>query len=235
LVPYRHLPREAELPPPLGRAVSFPHCNLAHVILVSALGSEQRNWGQIRLNSTAQRGLAAWCVLLWIIMSSCAPVRNWRYEFFIVQHLVTGVAFTVMVMLHMSWYANIYLWFVLLVYFLDLLGRAGYFLYHNLSIFHSQLERSRQNLTTHFLTCHSRFTPLPAGAVRISISNPPFSWNPGQHAFLYNHHMINLHCRSLTIISLPSDNNLSFLVYTRSRVAGALLYIECHIPHSSEG
>jgi ferric-chelate reductase len=33
-------------------------------------------------------------------VSTLAPIRNWRYEFFVIQHLITFFGFIIAVMIH---------------------------------------------------------------------------------------------------------------------------------------
>ncbi|GAO47780.1 hypothetical protein G7K_1978-t1 [Saitoella complicata NRRL Y-17804] len=58
----------------------------------------------------AKSGFAAWGILLWIVLSSFAPIRGWRYEFFVLQHIASAVAFLVMVYVHIPATARAYLW-----------------------------------------------------------------------------------------------------------------------------
>jgi hypothetical protein len=39
-------------------------------------------------------------LLLWLTFSSVAPIRNWRYEFFVVQHVITFIGFLVALFYH---------------------------------------------------------------------------------------------------------------------------------------
>jgi hypothetical protein len=45
-------------------------------------------------------GFAAWSILLWINISTLAPFRNWHYEFFVIQHLITFFGFIIAIMIH---------------------------------------------------------------------------------------------------------------------------------------
>ena len=45
-------------------------------------------------------GFATWVLLLWLVFSSTAPLRNLSYEFFVVQHVVSFVGFLVAIFYH---------------------------------------------------------------------------------------------------------------------------------------
>ena len=151
-----------------------------------------------------KRGFTAWCVLLWIIISSFTPIRNIRYEIFVVQHIISYVAFTTLVMLHVPEQARVWVWVSVGIYLTDRSFRTLYLLYHNLSIFH----RRREGL----VTCRATFLALTDGATLVTIPNPTFKWNPGQHAFLHCPSIIPLQSHPFTISSLPSDGKLEFVV-----------------------
>lgn len=46
-------------------------------------------------------GIAAFAILLWMNLSTLAPVRYWSYEFFVVQHILTFFGFVIAVVYHL--------------------------------------------------------------------------------------------------------------------------------------
>lgn len=150
-----------------------------------------------------KRGFAAWCVLLWIIISSVAPIRNIRYEIFVVQHVISYVGFTTLIMLHVPDDARVWIWVSIGIYIADRSFRTLYLLYHNLSIFHK-----RKGL----VACKATFTALADGATLVTVLNPTFKWNPGQHAFLHCPSIVPLQSHPFTISSLPIDGKLEFVI-----------------------
>jgi ferric-chelate reductase len=54
-------------------------------------------------------GTAAFVLLLWLNVSSIAPIRNWWYEFFVIQHIVVYMGFVIAMFYHIP---NYYVRFV---------------------------------------------------------------------------------------------------------------------------
>ncbi|KAI5804891.1 FAD-binding domain-containing protein [Geopyxis carbonaria] len=179
-------------------------------------------------------GLGAFCVLLWLLLSSVAPVRGWRYEVFVAQHLVSAAGFLYAVWNHVPVPGRIYMWVPAGLWVFDRVVRAAWLAYNNLAIFHAARPNHRRSSS--LFTCRAVFTPLPDAATRVTIANPPFSWTPGQHAFLSCPTLAPLQSHPFTITSLPSDGVLEFVIRAHS---GGTRQIHTHAtsllpPHSSE-
>ncbi|KAL9125378.1 MAG: hypothetical protein Q9217_005413 [Psora testacea] len=157
-----------------------------------------------------QRGFAAWCILLWIVLSSFAPVRRWNYEFFVVQHIVTFIGFLAAVFLHLPVEVKAYIWIPIAVYIFDRTLRTIFVLWMNLSVFHPRSKRAS------FWTCAATLETLSYDTSRIVIKNPPISWRPGQHVFLSCHGIAPFQSHPFTIASIPEDNRMDFLVKSKS-------------------
>lgn len=170
-----------------------------------------RTWAQynyverkFKIDLISRRGLGAWCVLLWIVLSSFAPVRGWRYEFFVIQHIISVLGFTVMVMLHAPKMAQHFVWLPVGIFFLDRLLRLVFLMWNNICLF--------RGASRSMLACKATFHPLSARATKVSIANPSFNWSPGQHALLTLPSLTGLQSHPFSIISLPSDKALEFIV-----------------------
>ena len=161
---------------------------------------------KLKTDAITQRGFAAWCILLWIVLSSMAPIRRWNYEFFVVQHIVTFAGFLAAVYLHLPAEVKVYIWIPIGLVVFDRFVRTAWTLYTNLSIFHPRTGRGG------IISCTATLQPLGAGATRITISNPPISWRAGQHVFLSCHSVAPLQSHPFTIVSLPEDGRMDFLV-----------------------
>ncbi|KAL8716134.1 MAG: hypothetical protein Q9220_000039 [cf. Caloplaca sp. 1 TL-2023] len=157
-----------------------------------------------------QRGFAAWCILLWIVLSSLAPVRRWNYEFFVVQHVVTFAGFFAAVYLHLPQEVKVWIWLPIGLVLFDRLIRAVTYSFINVSILNSKAQSSR------LLACTATFEPLSDGTTRIRIDNVPFRWKAGQHAFLACHALAPLQAHPFTIASIPEDGKLEFFVKAKS-------------------
>lgn len=157
-----------------------------------------------------QRGFAAWCILLWIILSSLLPARRWSYEFFVVQHITTAAGFLAAVYLHLPEEVKVWIWLPIGLVVFDRLIRALATLFINISVFSPRTKRFGR------LTPTATFRPLSGSVTRITIENPPISWTPGQHVFLTCHKLAPLQAHPFTIASIPDDRRMEFLVKSRS-------------------
>lgn len=173
-----------------------------------------RNWGrydyityQLKNDPLTIRGFAAWCILTWIVLTSAAPIRCLGYEFFVLQHLVTFVGFTVAVWLHAPEEVKYWVWIAIGILVFDRVARYAWATYANMSIFHRSA-KSKDTLWANRAT----FAPLPGNVTRITINNSVIRWKPGQHVFLTCHSVAPLQCHPFTITSIPDDNKMEFVV-----------------------
>ena len=155
------------------------------------------------------KGLGAWAVLVWIVVSSVTPIRGWNYEFFVVQHLLSFVAFMTMVYLHTSAQVHVWIWISVALFFLDRLIRLCSVLYNSLAIFHSR------NGPGNIWACKATFTPLSHDTTRISIRDPPLKWRAGQHVFITCPSIVPLQSHPFTVASLPHDGKLELIVQSK--------------------
>ncbi|KAK4955451.1 ferric-chelate reductase Frp1 [Elasticomyces elasticus] len=165
---------------------------------------------KIREDSITQRGVIAWAILLWICISSMTPVRGWNYEFFVLQHIVSFVAFIAMVYVHTPPEVHIWIWISVGLFAFDRVLRAAYNVYTNLAFFHPK-HKPEDGVST-LWTCKADITPLTPNTTRITIRNPPVGWSPGQHVFLSCHSLTPLQAHPFTICSIPEDGKMEFLV-----------------------
>lgn len=165
---------------------------------------------QLKNNKIVWKGLAAWCVLVWIVFSSMTPIRGWSYELFVIQHLVSFALLLAFIFIHTPVEMNVYIWIPVGIFFFDRSFRALRVLYANLSIFHpsQKIEGEKKG----FWACKAEFEPLPHDTTRIRIRNPPINWTPGQHVFLSCHSIAPLQSHPFTIASIPEDGVMEFLV-----------------------
>ncbi|OAL51138.1 ferric-chelate reductase [Pyrenochaeta sp. DS3sAY3a] len=165
---------------------------------------------QLKNNKIVWKGLAAWCVLVWIVFSSMTPIRGWSYELFVIQHLVSFALLLAFVFIHTPVEMNVYIWIPVGIFFFDRTFRALRVLYANLSIFHPSQKNEGEEKG--FWACKAEFEPLPHDTTRIRIRNPPINWTPGQHVFLSCHSVAPLQSHPFTIASIPEDGVMEFLV-----------------------
>ena len=164
---------------------------------------------KLKTDVITQRGFSAWCILLWIVLSSMAPIRRWNYEFFFIQHIVTYIGFLAAVYLHLPAEVKVYVWIPIGLVVFDRSVRTLYVLYNNLSLFHPNARRNG------ILACKATFQPLGSGATRVTINNPPIHWKAGQHVYLACHSISPIQSHPFTISSLPEDGRMEFLIKRR--------------------
>ncbi|KAI5821074.1 ferric reductase NAD binding domain-containing protein [Pyronema omphalodes] len=199
--------------------LNWIHRSVSRCMLITALihlSYFLRSWARyhyiqrkLMIDIHSQQGLGAFCVLAWLFVSSLAPIRGWRYEIFVIQHMISAIGFLVIVWIHIPDEANYFVWFPVGIWALDRLVRWGWLLYHNFSLFHPSTHKSGP-----LFACKATFTPLSSNSTKITIPNPPLSWKPGQHAFLTCHSLAPLQQHPFTISSLPSDGKLEFVIAT---------------------
>lgn len=200
--------------------LSWLHRWTARILFLTVtihMGFWFRSWARykyiphkLRQDLITQRGFAAWCILLWIVLSSFAPIRKWNYEFFVIQHLVTLAGFTAAVYLHVQPEVKVWVWISIGIALFDRITRSLFILYNNMSVFHLKTNRNS------FWACKAVFEPLGTGMTRITISNPPRKWEAGQHVILSCHSIAPLQSHPFTIASLPQDGKMEFLVKSKS-------------------
>ena len=164
---------------------------------------------KVTTDPITRHGVTAWSVLVWIVISSMTPIRGWNYEFFVAQHLLSFVAFVAVVYLHTPAKAHIWIWIPVGLFVFDRLVRFLSMLYNSLAIFHPR------NRTRGVWACKASFTPLSHSTTRITIHHPPLNWKAGQHVFITCPSVVPLQSHPFTIVSLPSDGKMEFLVQSK--------------------
>ena len=174
---------------------------------------------KLTTDSITQRGFAAWCILLWIVLSSFVTFRRWNYEFFVIQHLFSFVGLLAAIFLHLPTDQKAYIWIPIVLCIFDRTLRTLFVLYTNLSIFHPS------TVGNGLWTCAATLEPLGCDTSRIIIDNPPISWRPGQHVFFSCHGIVPLQSHPFTIASIPSDNKMVFLA--KSKAGATKRFFNC--------
>lgn len=162
---------------------------------------------KIQQDEITQKGFIAGGILLWLIISAAAPIRGLCYEVFVVQHIISWLAFLIALCTHVPAENQIWIWLPLAFWGFDRLVRAVLLIYNNVSLFHKN--------TSGFLACKATFEPLDDRHTRITIANPPVSWAAGQHMFLTCQALAPLTSHPFTIASLPSDGKMEFVVQAK--------------------
>ena len=200
--------------------VSYERLNVLHrwvsrMLLLLAtlhLGYQNYGWNQYGLmqmewstDTCPPTGIAAYAILLWINLSTLAPLRNLSYEFFVVQHLLTFFGFIIAIMIHLpstALYSRVYIYIPIVLFFLDRVVRTSRYAYNNTSPGHATL------------------TALDGGVTKIRVPVKRVKkWRPGAHVLLSIPRLGAGQSHPATIASIPSSHN-GDLVFVLKRHKG---------------
>lgn len=199
----------------LATGISYERLNVLHrwsariLLLIATLhmGFLHAAWNAYSLGSLEYStddciptGWATYAILLWMNISTIAPIRNFSYEFFIVQHILTFIGFIVAVMYHIpAFYARVYIWIPIGLFAFDRLVRAVRYTYNNIRPARATLEA------------------MEGGVTKITVSSKQIkSWTAGSHVFLSMPRFGLGQSHPATILSTPESHNgdLVFILKT---------------------
>ncbi|CAK3759633.1 Ferric cupric reductase transmembrane component 7 [Lecanosticta acicola] len=137
-------------------------------------------------------GIAAFALLLWMNLTTIAPIRSFSYEFFVVQHVLTFFGFIIAIVLHLPSTAltsRVYIYIPIGLYLADRIIRTVFLAWHNLRV-------SRATLTQ-----------LEGDVTKARISNKAIkSWRPGAHVLISIPRFGFLQSHPATILSTPRSH-----------------------------
>lgn len=147
-------------------------------------------------------GIAAFALLLWMNLTTIAPLRWFNYEFFVVQHILTFFGFIIAIMFHLPSTAltsRVYINIPIGLYLADRIIRTIALAWHN-------LRYSRATLTQ-----------LEGGVTKVRISNKSLTcWRPGAHVLISMPRFGLLQSHPATILSTPRSHNGDLLFILKS-------------------
>jgi hypothetical protein len=198
--------------------VSYERLNVLHrwvargMLLLTTLhfGYQSYGWNQYGLmqlewdtDTCPPTGIAAYALLLWLNITTLAPIRNRFYEIFVVQHILSFIAFIYLLMAHIpstALYARTYVYAGIGIYFLDRLIRTVRYAYHN-------VRPARASLMA-----------LDGGVTKIRVRTRQLkSWTPGSHVLLAIPRFGLGQSHPATIASIPSSHGGDLIFILRSR------------------
>ncbi|KAL7796675.1 ferric reductase NAD binding domain-containing protein [Trichoderma ceciliae] len=138
-------------------------------------------------------GMAAYAILLWMNLTSLAPLRFFSYKVFVVQHLLTYFGFTVAIVYHLigtsSPYSTNYIYISIALY---LVG---------------QLIRFVRVVVINIRPSKATLTPLQGGATKIRVSSQQIkSWRAASYVRLFMPRFNIVQGHPATILSTPSSH-----------------------------
>lgn len=156
-------------------------------------------------------GIAAYALLLWLNITALAPIRNRFYEIWVVQHILSFIAFIYLVVAHLpstAYYSRVYVYAGVGIYFLDRLIRTIRYTYNN-------IRPGKASLMA-----------LEGGVTKIRVQSKQIkSWTPGSHVLLSIPRLGFGQSHPATIASIPSSNSgeLIFILKGRKGFTNRLL------------
>ncbi|KAL9074196.1 MAG: hypothetical protein Q9161_002390 [Pseudevernia consocians] len=187
---------------------SYERLNVLHrwasrvLLLLATLHLRYQNYGwnlyglvqmEWSTDTCPPTGIAAYALLLWLNLSTLAPFRNFSYEFFVIQHLITFFGFIIAVMIHLpstALYSRVYIYIPIALYIVDRFIRTVRFAYNN-------IRPGRATLTA-----------FEGGATKIRVPIEHVQkWRPGSHVFLKIPRLGLIQSHPATIASVPSSHN----------------------------
>ena len=188
--------------------VSYERLNVLHrwvsrmLLLLATLhmGYQNYGWDQYGLrqlewstDTCPPTGIAAYAILLWMNLTTFAPMRNFSYEFFVVQHLITFFGFIIAIMIHLpstALYSRVWIYIPIVLYFLDRVIRTSRYAYNNIA------------------PSHATLTALDGGVTKIRVPVKHIKrWKPGSHVLLSMPRLGFGQSHPATIASIPSSHN----------------------------
>lgn len=142
-------------------------------------------------DSCIPTGWAVYAILIWMNISSVAPIRNFSYEFFVIQHVLTFFGFIIAVMWHLPEpYSRVYIYIPVALYLVDRIIRAARYAYNN-------IRPGRATLVA-----------MEGGVTRITIESRQLKkWTPGSHVFLSIPKFGPGQSHPATIASVPTSHD----------------------------
>ncbi len=188
--------------------VSYERLNVLHrwvsrsILLCTTLHFAYQGFGwnlyglmqlEFEMDTCATTGMVAYALLLWLNLSTLAPIRNRFYEVFIIQHIISSIAFIYLVLAHLNttaaWYTWTYVSIGVGIYFLDRLIRTLRYAYNN-------IRPGRASLIV-----------LEGGVTLVRVQSQQVkSWAPGSHVFLSIPRLGFGQSHPATIASTPSSH-----------------------------
>ena len=187
---------------------SYERLNVLHrwvartllLLITLHFGYQSYGWNQYGLvqlewstDTCPPTGIAAYALLLWINLSTLAPLRHMSYEFFVLQHLITFWGFIIAVMFHLpstALYSRVYIYIGIGLWFLDRLIRSARYVYRN------------------YHPGRATLTAMEGDVTRVRVRVKQLShWTPGSHIFLSIPRLGIGQSHPATIASIPSTHN----------------------------
>jgi hypothetical protein len=157
-------------------------------------------------------------ILVWLVLSATAPIRNWRYEIFVAQHIITFIGLVVAIFYHLPSTALSSRYVFLNNNPVQLLIRIRIYAWIGVGLF--ILDRMIRTIIYTYVNAKpakATITELPGDVTKIRIASPRIkNWGPGQHIFLSIPKLGLGQSHPATILSTPSSHNNDLVLLLRA-------------------
>lgn len=160
---------------------------------------------ELQLMPMVRYGLGAWGVLVWTLVSSCAPFRNMAYELFVLQHLAAAGIFLWLVYRHVPSYAVYNVWFAVGIVAFDRTALFCWSVYRNIIL----RQRGPESSSSRRLGYCAELQALNRDITMVTLRNVAFKWKVGQHIYLRLPKIGILESHPFTISSIPAKSSSS--------------------------
>ena len=159
---------------------------------------------ELKMMPMVRYGLGAWGVLVWTLISSCAPFRNMAYELFVLQHLASAGIFLWLVYRHVPSYAVYNVWFAVGIVAFDRTALFCWSVYRNVVI-----RRRTVPSSSRWLGYRAELQAVKGDITMVTLRDVAFKWKVGQHIYLRLPKMGILESHPFTISGVPSKPSSS--------------------------
>lgn len=150
---------------------------------------------ELALMPVVKYGLGAWAVLVWTFFTSLAPLRRIAYEFFVLQHIISGAIFLWLVYVHVPSYAQYNIWFAIAALSFDRMLRFCVLLRRNFRF--TNMECNGTQRVGHQVELRATCGEITV----VTVKDVHFPWKPGQHLYLWIPFLGPLESHPFTIAS----------------------------------
>lgn len=157
---------------------------------------------QMKMMPMTKYGLGAWGVLLWINVSSLAPLRRLAYEIFVLQHIASAVILIWLVYVHVPKDARYFVWWCVGALCLDIFIRLCLLVWQNVRWVGANKNTKEKPTIGH---C-AELAPVGNRSTLITIKNTHASWRPGQHFYIWMPWIGPLDVHPYTVACIPNKS-----------------------------
>jgi NAD(P)H-flavin reductase len=172
---------------------------------------------ELELMPMVKYGLGAWAVLTWTFFTSLGPLRRVAYEFFVLQHILSGAVFLWLLYVHVPSYAQYNIWFATAALSFDRVARTTMLAYWNL-----RLKPQVQCYSSQRIGHRVELQAMGTDVTVVTVKDFHIPWKPGQHLYLWVPSIGPLESHPYTIASRwktlgqSGCNEIQFAIRTHS-------------------